>query len=476
MRTIINYIINSGINYGYSDELKQHIQIANIFIFVSILVTLPFFVIYRKIPLMLYLTFMPTVFYIISFFFIKYQKNITGRFIFSISGGTAIYIIGIFIPIIESGDLMASKFIIFGTVIFPFALFKSDEWKFSLTGIIVIFIYIFSFEAVNNFWDLNLIKVDFDSSNFKTMSVFVAFVGISGIFFIYKRKFLTLNKKITKSNKSLFEKNHELKTAEEELTQSNEELQILNEQLKTQKEIISKDIQTKDKFFSIIAHDLRTPFNSILGFSELLVTQFDEFNNDEQKEYINIIHDNAEKIYKLVENLLLWSRSQRGILKFNPEEINIYSLSETITEIFKGQAENKSITIINKISKKNIITADKGMLATILRNLISNAIKFTTKGGEIILDSENIKTKNEQYFIEITINDSGVGISEEIQKDLFNIAKNVSTEGTENELGTGLGLILCKEFAEKHGGKINVKSKLGKGSEFILLLPKKYRK
>ena len=229
--------------------------------------------------------------------------------------------------------------------------------------------------------------------------------------------------------------------------------------------------KTKDKFFSIIAHDLKNPFNAMLGFSELLINNFDEYDTKDQKKFINNIYNSAQKSNKLLEDLLLWSRVQRGAIEYNPKNENLYLLFNETIELLSQLAKNKSISLKNEVSKNIFVKADKNMLLTILRNLISNAIKFTLKNGEIVIGVCTITNENNQKFTEISIKDNGVGIETEIQSKLFSISEDISTKGTENETGTGLGLILCKEFVEKHGGKIWVESEVGKGSKFIFTIP-----
>ena len=249
----------------------------------------------------------------------------------------------------------------------------------------------------------------------------------------------------------------ERKRAETELKESEEHLRELN--------------ATKDKFFSIIAHDLKIPFSSMLGFSELLMKNFDIYNIQDQKKFINNIYISAHNIYKLLENLLLWSRTQRGTLDFYPEPESLYLISVETIELLSQMATNKSISIKNEIPEDVFVKADKNMLLTILRNLISNAIKFTNKGGGITIRVRSETSENKQNHAEITVNDNGVGVETEVQSKLFSINENISTKGTENESGTGLGLILCKEFVEKHDGKIWVESEVGKGSNFIFTIP-----
>ena len=242
-------------------------------------------------------------------------------------------------------------------------------------------------------------------------------------------------------------------------------IQDITERKKTEY-LLKEANDTKDKFFNIIAHDLRSPFNSMLGFSKMLDDKFEKYDTEKKKKFINIINQGLQGTYKLLENLLTWSRSQRGTIDFNPEKLNLHLLAEETSGLLHQSTESKSINLKNKIADNIYVNADKDMLSTIIRNLISNAIKFTQKGGDISIDA-----KSKQQFIEITVKDNGIGIPKEIQSKLFDIGENTSTQGTENESGTGLGLILCKEFVEKHGGKIWVESEVGKGSDFKFTIP-----
>jgi len=226
---------------------------------------------------------------------------------------------------------------------------------------------------------------------------------------------------------------------------------------------------TKDKFFSIIAHDLKSPFNAILGFSEILAQNHKKYDDEKREKIIKYVNNSANNTFKLLENLLTWSRSQSGVIRYSPEKLHLkILLFETILSL-QEQAIKKNISILDTIFENDIVFADKNMIETVLRNLISNAIKFTNNGGNIIISS---KKQNDSNFIEISIKDSGVGIPKGTIDDLFRIDKNTSTQGTDNEVGTGLGLILCKEFVEKHGGKIWVESEENEGSIFSFTISK----
>lgn len=223
---------------------------------------------------------------------------------------------------------------------------------------------------------------------------------------------------------------------------------------------------TKDKFFSIIAHDLKNPFMAILGFSDLLVEKISDKDYESIEEYINIIRNSSQQVLSLLTNLLQWASSQTGKIKFNPEMIEIGALINEVTQLSGGAARQKSITISKKLPPNFLIFADKSMISTTLRNLISNAIKFTNPDGKIIISA--IKKQDELL---ITISDNGIGMNKETLKRLFEIEDGYSSRGTQNEPGTGLGLILCKEFVTRHKGKIWAESQPGKGSRFHFTIP-----
>ncbi len=223
---------------------------------------------------------------------------------------------------------------------------------------------------------------------------------------------------------------------------------------------------TKDKFFTIIAHDLKSPFHSIIGLSNYLLDQIDNKDIEGIHKYANLILNSSNKAMDLVVNLLEWSRSQTGLITYKPEHFDLVSLIDSTTLLFNGIALQKSITIKSILPPAISITADKDMVGAVLRNLISNAIKFTKLGGEIKISV--LEKQNEIFF---SISDNGVGISENSIEKLFRIDQSYSTTGTNHETGTGLGLIICKDFIEKNHGKIWVESEQGKGSTFYFTLP-----
>lgn len=225
---------------------------------------------------------------------------------------------------------------------------------------------------------------------------------------------------------------------------------------------------TKDKFFSILAHDLKNPLGSFYSVAELLNDEYDNIPEASKKQYLKIITESAKQLYSLLENLLTWSRSQRGLISFTPTEFDIYSLADNTIQILKLTASGKGIKLINNVSKDIYVNADMNLINAVLRNLMSNAIKFTDNGGEITISAIDSTSD----YIAIFVRDAGVGISKDGLNNLFKIDKSVSTLGTNGESGTGLGLILCKEFIEMHKGKIWAESELGVGTTFYFTLPK----
>jgi PAS domain S-box-containing protein len=231
--------------------------------------------------------------------------------------------------------------------------------------------------------------------------------------------------------------------------------------------------KTKDKFFSIIAHDLRNPYSSLIGFSELLLEDLEKLTTDEIRDYLKIIRNSAKNSLNLLENLLAWSRLQTGRMPFDPTKVVLTNAVEEVINVLFSIAYRKRIRINNNINSGVLLFADKNMLNTILNNLVMNAIKFTPNGGEI-----NIYTVGNTYipnsdkeFVEIAVADNGIGMEAVICEKLFSENRPVSNTGTEKEQGTGLGLILSREMVEKHGGTISVESTPGKGSVFSFFIP-----
>ena len=224
---------------------------------------------------------------------------------------------------------------------------------------------------------------------------------------------------------------------------------------------------SKDKFFSIIAHDLRNPFNSLLGLSELLLQHFDDYERAQIKKYLQDMQTSAKTVYALVENLLTWSRLQRGIMDFQPHYLNLQDVIDQNLELLRPLAAQKQITLTNPLPAKAIVYADADMVEAVLRNLLSNALKFTKPGGLV-----EVSTLQRAQHVEVAVVDTGVGIAAPYLSQLFDLHAQYRRRGTANEQGTGLGLILCQEFIAQHGGKIWAESEIDQGTTFRFTLPR----
>lgn len=243
------------------------------------------------------------------------------------------------------------------------------------------------------------------------------------------------------------------------------ELEKTNEKLRISTLSLEQLNVTKNRFFSIIAHDLKNPFNALLGFSEIITTTFQELKEEEIREYIKFIHQSSRNLYKLLENLLKWSASQTGTMHFIPEPFDLASLINSEIHFLRMAASKKQIEISRDLPDELIVNSDKLMLSSVIRNLTDNAIKFTRPGGNIRISA---RADNE---VIVEVSDSGIGIPADMQKKLFTLNGDISRKGTNKEEGGGLGLILCKEMIDKAGGKIGVESNPGKGSTFWFTLP-----
>ncbi|MCK9279789.1 MAG: ATP-binding protein [Melioribacteraceae bacterium] len=248
-------------------------------------------------------------------------------------------------------------------------------------------------------------------------------------------------------------------TLQELVLERTSDLEKLNKELE-------KTNSSKDRFFSIIAHDLRGPFNGFLGLSDMLKKECDTLSKEEIIDISNALHLSIKKTYNLLENLLNWARVQTGDYEYSPATISLREVIDEIHLLFIGNLSAKSIKFINFISPQLMVYADENMLNSILQNLISNAIKFTPRNGEI-----SVASSIEGKLAKISVSDTGVGIDDDTKKILFNIDSHLTNKGTESEPGTGLGLVLIKELILKSGGEISVDSKVGKGTTFSFTMP-----
>jgi signal transduction histidine kinase len=255
-----------------------------------------------------------------------------------------------------------------------------------------------------------------------------------------------------RTNQMLAERNLQISNAISKLSESENELQKLN--------------KSKDRIFSVVAHDLRNPVAAVTGFSELLYDNFEQFPVETQKEYLLQILQGTQRIQNLLENLLIWARSQMKAVKYEPEMLVMRDLLNECIREMKANIDHKKVDCILEIESDCVVFADKGMMNTVFRNLVINAIKFSFPGGKIRISSEAASKG-----CTIRVSDEGIGIQPEIQEKLFRPNEVISTPGTTGESGSGLGLLICKEFIERNQGTIQVESEPGNGSTFVVSLP-----
>jgi signal transduction histidine kinase len=278
---------------------------------------------------------------------------------------------------------------------------------------------------------------------------------------------------IKRQHDEVHEANEQLQERQLQIEEQSEELEAQAADLKLKSALLMEtNVElgrlnaTKDRFISILAHDLKNPFHAILGFAELLENEYNNLNDNEKLGYIKELNLVAQKTYTLLEDLLQWALSQSNSIQYNPKKLNVGLLFKECLPFISESAKSKKITIKEQLPPSCISFADEQMLNTIIRNLLSNAVKFTSVGGEIAIKCINL---NNEIFVEIS--DTGIGMDEETQRNLFQMDKTHSKTGTSGETGTGLGLLLCKDFIEKNGGKIWFSSYPGKGSTFSFSLP-----
>lgn len=283
-----------------------------------------------------------------------------------------------------------------------------------------------------------------------------ALIIISLVFTVY---IITTNKKMEISNLQLNDKNCEIEQQKEVIQQKVQAIEEKNRELE-------KINQIKDKLIAVIAHDLKNPFNTISGYSELLVSRYHSFEKKEVQEFLKIINESSAKGNYLLDNLLQWYRLQTMSLKFLPLQLNLYNIVKDELLFYTSIAQDRGVNIINSIPQGITIHADSNMLKTIIRNLVANALKYTDKNGTI-----SISATYDNREVTVAVEDSGRGIDPLIKEKLFTGEHGVTSTGQGGEKGSGLGLILCKDFVEMHHGRIWVESEPGKGAKFFFTLP-----
>ncbi len=242
----------------------------------------------------------------------------------------------------------------------------------------------------------------------------------------------------------------------------------LNQQLEESQTRLEDLNASKDKFFSIIAHDLINPISAFKQMTKMLSDDFDDITLKELREILGAMKTTSHLLYELLDNLLNWSRAQTGKIQYNPDNYDISKVASETLQVLKLQAEKKNIKLINEVPPETYAYFDRNMISTVIRNLVSNSIKFTNENGFV-----KVYVRPNDDFLQILVEDNGLGMSPEVQEKIFKIDESFTQLGTAEEKGTGLGVILCKEFMTYHKGNLSVESEEGVGSKFILSIPKK---
>lgn len=355
-------------------------------------------------------------------------------------------------------DVIFDPLVILGYSIFPQLIYKSNQKSFFFRLAILFYFLVIIFH-----YDLLKFRLGESLTLFSDEASFGLYfkMGFGSIYLFIHTTLFFMQKQNQRYEGDL------IKTRKLAEKQSKNNSKVKVRLLKQEKEL-REALATKDKFFSIIAHDIKNPLNALMGLASVVDTSYDSINHSKKRKYIHHINKAGKELQNLLENLLQWSRLRTDIMAYKPEQFYLSDLIFSCIQITKISAQKKEIAILNDTSKKLYAYGDFAMISTVLRNLISNAIKFSNQGSEIILESE-------QYddYIKLWVNDRGVGIEPQYLERLFRLDISYSTSGTQGEEGSGLGLLLCKEFIEKNNGDIGVESTFGKGSRFWFTLPLK---
>ena len=344
-----------------------------------------------------------------------------------------------------------------------------DDTLFSKQLSEKIFLLEYQLERQQRNAKIDLLNKDNSIKELKIKRIQIYSIGLTSIIVLLVAVFialLILLKQRRDHEKLLELHNEEIVKQRNSIEQQNRKLIDANGKLEKSEEELKRIVQTKDKLFSIIAHDLRNPFTVLTGLTEVLHNSADTINATEMNVYISLINESSHKLLRLIENLLEWARSQTGTLRPVTTNLMLKILADDVMKIYITQAEEKGINLKNEIADNTSVFTDHEILAIIIRNLISNGIKYTQKGGDV-----TITAYQEQGNTVLKVFDTGIGMNPEVLEKLFKIDQTFTTQGTGNEMGSGLGLVICKEFIEILGGTIAVESIDGKGTSFCVTLP-----
>lgn len=299
------------------------------------------------------------------------------------------------------------------------------------------------------------------------------FVSVGVVLLLYQIAAEKYEEALHKKSDALKRKNRDLRVQKEIISEVNlllkekqEQIEEKSAELRHTNRMLKETLATKDKFFSIIAHDLKNPLGTLMRFAELLQVENYHFNEEKKSKIFQTMYKSSVRTYALLENLLLWSRAQTNDIIARPELVNLYDLVQESVELHDDMRRNKNIDLAIDVDRDQKVFCDRFMILSVFNNLQSNAIKFTPENGKITISTH----QNGKSYVEVCVEDTGLGIPKKDIAKLFKPDKSFSTAGTQNETGSGLGLMLCKEFIDKHEGRLRVISKVGRGSKFYFTL------
>ncbi len=448
-------IINIHVSPDWEAEKKRVFRQVNAFNSIFILVSI------SALPIAIFLKVLPGIIiqstaaliYFSGFLLIKNRKLLTVKRIAIYTFELQMFLVSIYavtptsFPFLPYYSPVFITFMIFPLVAALFDLSIRNHMVIAFLQIIILQKSDFFIKIFN----IVVIPKPYHELLYFIVTIYTILMGSIIIYLVYNENKKVKNKEIIRSKKLEFAV-EELNNQQQKIKQQTERLGTLN--------------ATKNKFFSVISHDLKSPFSAILGLSQILVNKIDK--DSSYYKYILHLNDSAKTTYILLENLLQWSKAQLNKIVFKPSEHSLYEIVSKIIDVHNSAAITKNITIKNLVSTDLFIYADLDLLSTILRNLINNAIKYSYNNSSIEINAER-----KEDSIEVSVKDNGTGIPEKELKNLFRIETKNSIPGTSDEKGTGLGLIITKEYIEKHKGKIWVRSSLNNGSTFYFSLPSK---
>ncbi len=398
---------------------------------------------------------------IITFLFLYFYSFYARKYKIVVIIGLG-FLICLFIPSVwftNGGSIGSTQYLIFLVLTGVLTISKGKTRIILVVLLVFVTLFLLLFEY---YYPEVMVAYPNRKDNFLDLAISFIFTVLGATFYIniYYQEYHA-------ANKELKEKNIILEKKQKEITIQQNKIENQKAELEKKATALQEAIKTKDRFFSIIAHDLKSPFNALIGFSELIEQAAEDKDIDGIKEFNKYVLQSSTQTHKLLLNLLEWSKAQTNQTQYSPEKIEINKIINEHVRSFEYQANKKNI-ILKANPMSCTVYADINMINTVLRNLISNAIKFTPKEGMVEI---GVKTRHALSLTEIYVKDNGVGISEENLKKMFDLGENTSTRGTDGEKGSGLGLVLCKELIEKNQGELFVESTLNKGSVFSFSLP-----